>query len=217
MFDLDSEAKQTFSKPLRVMKHSGIPGARAFAELLLRLPETCQHVEMEKNWNFVKMFHTLYFDVEERRLSRPGTEQKMSVGRADNIKFSFILMSLARIPGNPSSAFCNDIFIIILKLQSFLLISRLQIYEHHENKSLKHVLKKVSCRVADYWPYQYESLKCMDSFYQHRLVIIPKVNWKSEIQRTVIWRLPDHRVGTIRTGSRSLESLWKLLTCPALL
>ena len=119
----------------------------------------------------------MYFEVEERRLRRPGTEQKMSVGRADSIMFSFILMSRARIPGNPSSAFCNDIFIIILKLESFLLRSRLQIYEHQENKSLKHVFKKafrVSCWGGDYWPYQYESLKCMDSFYQHHLVIPSK-------------------------------------------
>ena len=30
----------------------------------------------------------------------------------------FILMSRARIPGNPSSPFCNDIFIIILELDN---------------------------------------------------------------------------------------------------
>jgi hypothetical protein len=37
--------------------------------------------------------YTLYLEVEERRDSRPGTLQKMSVGRAVINMFSFMLMS----------------------------------------------------------------------------------------------------------------------------
>ena len=36
---------------------------------------------------------TLYLEVEERRERRPGTEQKMSVGKADITRFSFISRS----------------------------------------------------------------------------------------------------------------------------
>ena len=44
---------------------------------------------------------TLYFEVEERRESRPGTEQNISVANTEGIMFSFILTSLNS--GNPSS------------------------------------------------------------------------------------------------------------------
>ena len=39
---------------------------------------------------------TLYFDVEESRERRPGTEQNMSVGRTPGLgrQFSFMLMSI---------------------------------------------------------------------------------------------------------------------------
>jgi hypothetical protein len=39
---------------------------------------------------------TLYLEVEERRERRPGTEQNMSVGRADISRFSFISRSRGR-------------------------------------------------------------------------------------------------------------------------
>ena len=35
----------------------------------------------------------MYLEVEERRERRPGTEQKMSVGKADITRFSFISRS----------------------------------------------------------------------------------------------------------------------------
>ena len=46
---------------------------------------------------------TLYFDVEERRERRPGTEQNMSVGRTPGPgrQFSFMLMSI--------SAWCGEL------------------------------------------------------------------------------------------------------------